>query len=272
MKEMYVALSGAVAREQQMTLVANNLANINTPGFKKEQAVFQQRSPEVNFDKMLQSHDPALRLPYPAAAVQGDRTHVVLSQSWTDFSAGSVHATGNPLDMSLETRGTGQGTPFFVVSTPEGERLTRMGNFKVNAARELVTADGARVMSQSGGPLVLSGNVTEPVVVSDQGEIFAAGNRLGAVRVVMVENPQALDKAPNGYFTQREDGTPSIRPVTAADGVLVHNRTLEMANVNAVEELVRMIDLQRNYGAFQKAIQTLDDESSKMISMASTSR
>jgi flagellar basal-body rod protein FlgF len=272
MKEMYVALSGAIAREQQMTLVANNLANVNTAGFKKELAVFRVRPTETNLKSMEQTASSQLNLPSATAQIEGDKNYTALAQTWTDYSTGSMQNTGNSLDLALETRGQGTGTPFFVVETPEGDQLTRAGNFQVNSRQEVVTPAGYAVKGQDGNALKLSAVPQDPLAVSDQGEIISAGQKIGAVQVVLVDDVQQLSKAANGCYQQQADGTPALRTATAADGVVVRNGVLESSNVNIVDELVQMIDLQRNYNLFQKAMQTLDEESSKLISMASTSR
>ena len=272
MKEMYVALSGSSTRDYQMTMSANNLANVNTPGFKKELAVFRVRPAETDLKKMEKSADEQLGLPSVVARLDGDKIYAGVAEGFTDYSTGTLQNTGNPFDMALEMTNPENGTPFFVVQTPSGDKLTRAGNFQVNSKMQLVTPDGYVVKGQDGNPLTLSAKPQEPLVVSRQGEIISAGQKIGSVQVALVDDLQRLDKAPSGLYQQQTDGTPAWRMATAADGVVVRNSVLESSNVNVVEELARMIDLQRHYDSFQKAIQSMDEESSKMISMASTSR
>jgi flagellar basal-body rod protein FlgG len=268
MKEMYVALSGAVAREKQLALVANNLANVNSVGFKKDLAVFRVRPPEADLPLLEKSASPRLELPPAAQRMEGDRNYATLAESFTDFSMGTLQPTANPYDMALEARNPGlPGTPFFVVSTPQGDSLTRMGNFQVNSRQELVTPGGYPVKSQGGDVLKLTGKPGESIVISPTGEVFTGGQSVGNVRVVMVEQPAQLEKTGSGLFSDK-GGQVAVRDVTPADGVSVRQHYLETSNVNVVEELVKMIDLQRAYAGFEKAIQAMDDATGKVVALS----
>lgn len=265
MKEMYVALSGAVSREKQFAMVANNLANVNTVGFKREEAIFRVRPPEVDFQKMQKSHRREMALPEPRQWIEGNRNYAAVQQSFMDFSEGSLKATGHILDVALESRDPGAtGVPFFVVATPEGNRLTRAGNFHLNALNELCDASNHLVLGANGLPIQFAGQPQEPFTITEEGNIFSDGNLQGRLQVVMVDEPNDLDHLGYNYFGDR-NGEVATRPVAQADNVSVRHRFLEMANTNAVSELVKMIDLQRSYSAFQKSIQSMSDASSEVI-------
>ena len=267
MKEMYVALSGAVSREKQLALVANNLANVNSVGFKKDDMVFQVRPPGVDFVLLEKSASPELNLPTPRQRIEGDRNYVRATGSVTNFSTGELRPTERSLDMALVTKGPDRATPFFVVQTPAGERLTRAGDFALNESQEMATRDGYRVLSTAGQPIQVTGSPSEAVYVSPSGDISKGGQDIGSMRVVLAERPDRLVKTGNGLFSD-PSGAAQVRDAQADDGVSVRQNLLEMANVNVVAELVKMIEIQRTYTALQKTIQTIDEASSRTITGA----
>lgn len=260
MKELYTALAGAVAREKQLAIVTNNLANANSVGFKKDSTLFEVRPPEADLKTMARSADPGLNLPTPRQWIPGNQESVRIGGTTTDFSTGSLRETGATVDFALESRKAGQGAAFFAVQTPQGTRYTRAGNFALNEKKEVLTRQGDRVLAKGGQPLTMDG---ANVRVNGNGEVMANGGTAGALGLVYIERPERLQKVGNDLFAL---GQAQPRAVTPADGVVVRQGYLEMANVNIVDELVRMIDLQRSYEAFQKTIQTMDDESSRTIS------
>jgi flagellar basal-body rod protein FlgF len=268
MKEMYVALSGAVAREQQLAMVANNLSNVNTTGFKKDLAVFRVRPPEVDFPLLEKSASSELNLPSAAQYMEGDRTYTAVAESYTDYSTGALKPTGSTYDVALEKRNPMlPGTPFFVVSTPQGDSLTRCGSFKLNNKQELVTSDGYPVKSQAGGTIALNGKPLESITISPTGEVFAKGENAGTIRVAIVDQPEQLEKQGSSLLAVTSDQT-TVRNATPADAVATRQGYLEESNVNVVEELVKMIDLQRAYTGFEKSIRTMDDAAGKVITLA----
>ena len=138
---MYSALSGNVAAMKRMDIISNNLANVNTPGFKKD---------KMSFEGMLASATTPPVVPPSTTAdpiLQKDNVYV-------DYAAGTVAQTGNPFDMAID------GDGFFVVNTPDGPAYTRQGNFRLSADGTLVTSDGFPVQGQS-GPIRISGSKVE---------------------------------------------------------------------------------------------------------------
>src|SRR6185369_563069 len=138
---MYSALSGNIAAMKRMEIISNNLANVNTPGFKKDKMLFES---------MLAGASN------PPAVPQGSTADPILQKDnvYIDYEAGTVAQTGNPLDLAIE------GDGFFVVNTPEGPAYTRQGNFRVAADGTLVTVDGFPVMGQ-GGAIRVQGSKVE---------------------------------------------------------------------------------------------------------------
>lgn len=259
MKELYTALAGAVAREKQLAIVTNNLANANSVGFKRENTLFQVLPPQPDLKTMALSADPGLNLPTPRQWIPGAQEYTRIGGTTTDFSTGTLRETGDPLDFALDAQKPGQGAAFFAVQTPQGTCYTRAGNFALNAKKEVITRHGDHVLAKNGRPLTMD---DANVRVSSAGEVMAKGGAVGALNLVYVAHPEQLQKVGNDLFAA---GQAQVRPVTPADGVVVHQGSLEMANVNVVDELVRMIDLQRSYEAAQKTIQSMDDASSQTI-------
>ncbi|MBN1866246.1 flagellar basal-body rod protein FlgF [Candidatus Sumerlaeota bacterium] len=266
MKEMYVSLSAAVGQEKHLAVVANNLANVNSVGFKKDTAVFQVRPPNVDWERMERSADPELDLPSPRQRLTGDRNYVTLMQTSTDFSEGSLRSTSDPFNVAIEQSGGTQGAAFFAVETPQGERYTRAGAFQVSREGELVTPDGYRVLSSSGGAIQVGDATPQSLSIGADGKVASEGTQAGALRLVWVSEPNRLEKIGNGLFSAG-GGRVVTRDVQDTDPVQVRQGFLEYSNVNIVEELVRMIELQRSYEASQKVIQTMSDASSKVATL-----
>ena len=187
MKELYTALAGAVTRERQLAIVTNNLANVNSVGFKKERSLFEARPPEPALKAMARSADPELNLPTPRQWITGSQNQVRIAGTTTDFSTGNLRETGQTLDFALETRKPGSGGAFLAVQTPQGTRYTRAGNFALNEKQEVVTRHGDRVLAKGGQPLTLLD--TSNVRVNGNGEVMANGGAMGALNLVYVEHP-----------------------------------------------------------------------------------
>jgi flagellar basal-body rod protein FlgG len=141
MKGVYTALSGAMAQSTKLDTIANNLANVNTPAFKRDQQVFQEyltaneKPPEV------------IQVPRDVASIEsfynmqgGDKSYVDAKGTFTDYSQGGLKATGNTLDVAIDGKG------FFEVATPGGVKLTRAGNFTMDGNGQLVTKEGHPVL------------------------------------------------------------------------------------------------------------------------------
>jgi len=171
--------------------------------------------------------------------------------SETDFSPGSVRYTGNDLDVALEGKG------FFKVQTANGMRYTRDGVFGINAEGVLITRNGDPVLGQS-GPIKIQG---KKVIIANDGQVVVdnvPGDRLA---VVDFEQPRLLKKEGGSYFSHQEEG----RGMSAAKNVSVKQSYLESSNVNPTEEIVKMLEAFRAFESVQKAIQSIDEITSKMI-------
>lgn len=229
---MYSTVSGQLAVFKQLDVIANNLANLTTTGFKAEKVLFEQAlnkhtvSASASLDK-----DVA-----PPDNFRGEE-FVKIRGSRSDFTQGPTEITGNNLDVAI------QGEGFFVVQTPQGERYTRAGNFKLDASNKLVTQTGYPVLGQGGEITIQGANVS----VSDNGAIIADKQLVGNLRVVKLDGLQTRREA-SQLFQLREGATPE--EVTT---ISVKGGALEGSNVNAVRELTDMILASRLFESFQKS-------------------
>lgn len=221
-------VSNMLALWQRHEVIANNLANASTPGFKR--------------DDLLPVPPPA----QPTAAGGGTvPDSVPAALQWTDFSQGLIHHTGRDLDVALN------GPGFLVVDTPGGLRYTRNGTLSLGPDGFLVTASGAKVLGQRGPIRVPPGRVT----ITPPGEVRVAGQTVDTLRVVEFPAPQRLLKEGNGLFVPA-DPAAEPRPAT---GSQVVGESLEGSNVSPVEAMVSMIEILRTYEAAQRAIQAADE-------------
>lgn len=223
--ELYTAASGMRVRLDQMDLLTNNLANVNSIGFKIDEIALQEA--------------PVL------SALGGGRvpSHVRTHSRWIDFSPGNIQNTGGPLDLALEGEG------FFVIQTPDGVRLTRDGRFSLDADGRLVLR-GMPVEGQ-GGEIVLDG---DSVVVKEDGRILKGGGEVARLRVVRVYSTDLLERTGEGLFRVPPDG----QSLQDMDDPVVRQGALELSNANAIKLMVQMIDVVRSFEMQQRVIQTLD--------------
>lgn len=232
---MYSALSGNLAAMKRMDMISNNLANVNTPGFKKD---------KMSFEGMLSSiTDPPAVPPAMTADPILQKENIYI-----DYSSGPVSQTGNPFDMAID------GDGFFVVNTPDGPAYTRQGNFRLSGDGTLVTVDGLRVQGQ-GGDIRISGSRIE---IDSKGVITVDGNESGTVRIVDFPKPYDLTKIGRSLLVPSNQET---LPQTAA-GELRQGH-LEGSNVETITEMVQMIETSRYFDACQRAIRSVDDMTGK---------
>jgi len=241
----YAAASGGLVQMRKLEVVNNNLANVNTVGFKREYIVGQNQTFEQTLASTLSLKDPYAR---------GDHQRtpgVVDVQTATDFSPGPIKNTGNVLDVALRDP-----RDFFVVETPDGERYTRAGNFTLNEEAELVTVDGMRVMGD-GGPINANGvNLS----ISPDGTVRAGGNVVGRLRVVRFEDPSGLQRVGGSRFT-----LPAGAPGPADTEPQVLPQALEMANVSAITSVLELIMTNRAFDMYTRSSRSIDEMNQQAI-------
>lgn len=234
-KGLYRSASAMVPRVKMQEITANNLANASSPGFKRD----------LLFTREL-SRAQAQKMPR-----KSDWETPMIDQVYTEFEAGALEKTDNPLNLAIE------GDGFFVVETDAGETaLTRSGIFSVNPAGFLVNGDGHRLLSD-GGPIAVGDGVLS---VAESGQVEINGTPVGTLRIVTVPDRQMLKKIGDNEFVTLED----IEPLAALN-YAVRQGYLEASNVNAIKEMVSMIISFRNYEADAQALKTQDETLEKLI-------
>jgi len=236
---LLVGLSRLVTLERQVDTVANNVANVNTNGFKADRPLFEEylRSP---------AHEDNFQLSDRRVSFVQDRG------SFNDFAAGNTEMTKNPLDVSIDGRG------LFVVQTPAGERYTRDGGFQINNQGQLVTASGNPVLGTS-GPIVfqptdkqiniaVDGNVT---VLEGTGRTDSVRGKL---RIASFADPQKLVKEGSNLYSAGQ-GVAAQTDTTSR----VRQGYIEKSNVNSVAEMSRMIEITRTYTQISALLQQQSD-------------
>lgn len=234
---MYVAAAGGQLQMMQMDVIANNMANMNTVGYKTDGFIAKIRDAESiesggrRFSNYIQDA--------VGGGVFGDRTT-------TDFQLGGEVTTNDPLHMYL--RNTDQ---FFVVSGPQGNVLTRAGDFTLNNEGVLVTSDGKhQVLDEAGTPIILSA-AGGPVEVSSDGTIYQGGNQVGQVMVRRIPEGEMSNLKKQGMNTFKFFGQmPTGRPA-----VIIHSGVIEASNVDATTEMVKMITGSRMFDLAMRMIQ-----------------
>jgi flagellar basal-body rod protein FlgF len=262
-KGIYTAVSGAMAQNAKLETISNNLANVNTPAFKRDQLVFQE---------YLTSYEKApdtLRVPRVPASIEsfydmngGDKSYVDTAGSYTDFTGGGIKPTGNALDLAIEGDGV------FEILTPQGIQFTRSGNFTLDGEGRLVTKEGHFVLLE-GYPKMsdpesrIIATAGESISVGDQGEIRVGDQILGRLSLMQFEQPDSLSKVGGGRYVLKDGYNPAenfVRPFK------VHQGFIEQSNVNIVREMTDMLTTTRVFESTQKAIQAYDQMKGKLIS------
>ena len=247
---LWIAKTGLDAQQTRMSVISNNLANVNTTGFKKGRAVFQ----DLIYQTVRQAGaQTAQNTELPSGLMLGTGVRTVATEKM--FTQGNMTQTGNALDAAIEGRG------FFQILTPDGNfAYTRDGSFQLNSEGALVTSGGLEVQ-----PGIVIPEGTLSITIAEDGTVSAqvAGNvaplEVGALELADFVNPAGLQAIGQNLFIETAaSGAPQTgNPGLDGRGTLIQG-FLESSNVNTVEELVNMIETQRAYEMNSKAISTAD--------------
>ncbi len=227
----FIALSRQSSLRNELNIVANNIANANTPAYKREGMLFQEFLIKPKHDNQQFSFVQDVGLA-------------------RDLSDGSLKTTNNPFDLGLS------GDAYFTVDTPMGERYTRNGRFQMDAEGNLVTNQGYKVLS--GGGAINIPQDQGQVNISKDGTISTSAGEVGKIDVVKFENPREMKKAAGGLYltTQLPEATTNFT---------VHQGMLEESNVQPILELTRMMTVNREYSSVQKFTSAEDERVKKAI-------
>lgn len=237
---VYIGLSRQVALRAQMDLIANNVANMSTPGYRAQNMVFTEF-----LEKPQGKHD-SLKRQDPISMVL-DYGHYQVNEP------GPMQFTGNPTDVALN------GPGYMGVQIPGSDQTlyTRAGNFQVNINGELVTGRGHLVLGEGGGPITIPEDAKE-IKIGENGSVATEDGEVGRLMVVEFDNLQALETRGDGLYQTEQQGNP-------AANTRVIQGMLEGFNVKPVLEMTRMIDVLRSYQQTQKLLQSEHDRQRTMI-------
>lgn len=225
---IYLGAAGMAAQQLRLSLQAENLANVDTPGYRREALAVREAEGEASGRR-------------PPA--------VLIVQPRVEATPGRLLTTGNPLDLALS------GDGFFAVDTPDGVRYTRNGSFHIGGDGTLITAEGHPLLGEA-GPLVPPDG---PVSIGPDGAVEAGGLPVGRLRIGDFAGPEGLRKTGNSLYAPANPEAMEIRPAQ----VRVVQGSLEGSNVEPVGELTRMIAAQRLFESYQRVIQAAGEMDQK---------
>ena len=239
----YIALSRQTTLQKQMDVISNNIANMDTAGFKVEQ--------------MMLATQPGA--PAKDDQVKGPAQFSMASGLARDFSEGELTETGRATDVAID------GNAFFTVRTPEGQRYTKDGRFGIDSTGRLVTSAGAPVLDDSGGEITLdptngSPDISADGVVSQRTKQGPTVTRVGKIGVVRFDTLSVLQKEGDNLYSNTSNAQP-----TAAPDVRLRQGMVESSNVKPIVEITNLIQVQRAYEQISSMIQTSNDLSQQSI-------
>jgi flagellar basal-body rod protein FlgF len=230
-----IAASGLRSRMESLDLLANNMANASTGGYKADREFY------------------SLYTSTEAEDAGSSTTMPVVQQPWIDLSQGPIANTGNSLDLALSGKG------FFSISGPNGTLYTRNGGFHLSASGQLVTTDGYPVRSVSGGALTAQNSL--PLDISRDGTVSQDGQPIGQLDIADFTGTAGLAKQGANYFREAD---PSIKPAVPP-GTTVEQGKLEASNTGTAESAVRLVTIMRQFEMLQKAVMIGNDMSKQAI-------
>jgi flagellar basal-body rod protein FlgG len=242
-KGIYTASSGMHASQRRLDIISNNLSNAKTKGYKKEGSI-KESFPEM----MIQKLEGGSREDIGQLG-----TGVQLEKSYTDFSMGGIKRTGNPLDLSIK------GDGFFVVQTPSGRKYTRNGSFSLNQDGQMVTQQGYPVLSENDQPIqTIEGR---RINIDGNGQVYLGDLQADRLQIVDFDDRENLIKTGKNLFENKGDQV----AVQQADDFQLLQGYLEGSNVNVVQEMSKMIEVNRLYQAQQRVIKNADSTLDKAV-------
>lgn len=236
----YIALSRQMALWKQMDVVSNNMANMNTSGYKQDDAVFSSYLAQTKGGEGMAKQPLYFTQDYGV---------------YQNFSEGMIAETGNTFDLAIK------GDGFFAIGTAQGERYTRKGQFSLNADGQLITNDGQTVLSENNEPFFFAPGEKE-ITISENGEVSTENGIIGRLKIVSFEDNQKLLKVADTMF-ENVNGNGMI---VGGNNAEVLQGALEKSNVNSIGEMTKLVNLQRSYEYVQQMIDEEHDRVSNTIS------
>lgn len=229
----YSALAGAISREQAIANISNNLANINTSGYKKSM---------VSFESILRGEQQSNE----AKGINYNR----IKNNFGVFTPGALRQTNDPLDVAIN------GDGFFKILGPEGVLYTRRGDFTIDEEGNLLTNAGQPVLDEGNGPINIPDTDTDQIAIDDEGTIYTLGpqgsrQEVSKLAVVSIADQSKLTRVGDTSYSLDEGGQEQIN-----EDFRVVQGNLELSNVNMAEEMAAMIDSYRTFETYHKVLKS----------------
>jgi len=244
-RSMYSGISGMVNHQTRMDVISNNIANVNTTGFKASRTTFKD----------------ALYMALDASGQEKGSfqvgTGIGISEISNDFDQGDIRPTGRTFDLAIS------GPGFFGVqdiNDPDQIKYTRDGTFSISSDGFLVNSLGMKVVSDSSDGIKISPEYIDNVQINDEGTVTSGDNELGQIKLFDFPNPSGLTKVGNNLFLENNISGESFEIETDSERFgAIYSGYLESANINLAEELTDLITTHRGYQANTKVFSTADD-------------
>jgi flagellar basal-body rod protein FlgG len=239
---MYIAYTGARAAEKRLEQVANNLANASSAGYKQDKSVDSGVVPAAS----------AFGVPRVAPAGEATGGQLLYSTpalQYTDLGPGPLRPTGNPTDLSVEGEG------YFTIQTQDGIRLTRAGNFRIDAAGDLATVGGGKVLGANGPIRVGEGALG----VTAEGQVTVDGAVVDTLRIRKPADPALMKKEGHALFAVPE----GVELLPAGADIRIQQGSIEESNVSPISGMTEMIEASRMFDAYMKMMTTISELNSK---------
>ncbi len=239
---IYMAAAGAMNNKLRLEIISNNIANVNTSGYKEDRINFK------GFELINSSDVQEINQNIPKVLLP------IALGTKPDFTAGNMQHTGNKLDVALE------GDGYFSIKTPDGIRYTRSGNFTLNNEGLLVTQAGFPVLGD-GGEIKIADIDDKNFVIDEKGRITVDNKEINSLKIVDFATTNSLKKVGDTLFAMED---PSVSEITP-EKIKVKEGFLEGSNVNAVMSMINMIEAIRGYETYQKIIRSIDEVTGKTV-------
>jgi len=254
MDAIYTLMSALKGQERQMSAVSNNLANVNTNGFKGDQVVFKEFY-QASMGQDLESEEERFaHNEFLSPLSRSGTSFAVADHVAPDLSKGKFAHTGNQLDLAIQSDG------FFEVETLHGPRYTRDGKFLRDSEGFLINNQGDKILGQK-GPIKIMGD--EVTIVQD-GTVLVDQKEVDRLRIVGFQEPDRMTKLGKSYWAPASDRQKAFD----IDDPHVQQGMIEKSNVDTVSEMVKMIAVNRSYEASQKLLTAIDKVDEQSISIA----
>ena len=256
---MFTALFGALANEHRLNSITNNLANVHTTGYKREMLAFKDTYFRFAHDQIMEPI-PNIRAK-PLFPDPQHKARARIAEGVIDFQQGGLKGSGDPLDVAIS------GSGFFKIQTPDGNTFyTRNGHFRLDSEGRLVSEQGYTVVGEGGEILVPVG--TRNVTIAEDGRLFADEALAGQISLVDVDEPAFLERQGQNLYRVRPGE--EVAEMPPERGYMVQG-FLEAPNVDAVYEMVNMIEAHRQFEAYAKVMQAsqqMDSEATSKVGRA----